>query len=190
VPAQSVGELIALARSRPGALNYASGGIGSTPHLAAALFAAMARIRIAHVPYKGTGPAVTDLLGGQVQMAVLGIPTVLPHVRSGKLRPLAVTGKRRSPELPEVPTVDEAGVAGYEVSPWYGLLAPAATPSAIVARLSAEVNAVVRRAEFKQKLAAQGAEPEGSTPEEFAAYLRAEAARWAPVVKASGARAE
>jgi tripartite-type tricarboxylate transporter receptor subunit TctC len=190
VPAQSVGELIALARSRPGALNYASGGIGSTPHLAAALFAAMAGIRIAHVPYKGTGPAVTDLLGGQVQMAVLGIPTVLPHVRSGKLRPLAVTGKRRSPELPEVPTVDEAGVAGYEVSPWYGLLAPAATPSAIVARLSAEVNAVVRRAEFKQKLAAQGAEPEGSTPEEFAAYLRAEAARWAPVVKASGARAE
>jgi tripartite-type tricarboxylate transporter receptor subunit TctC len=190
VPAQSVGELIALARSRPGALNYASGGIGSTPHLAAALFAAMAGIRIAHVPYKGTGPAVTDLLGGQVQMAVLGIPTVLPHVRSGKLRPLAVTGKRRSPELPEVPTVDEAGVAGYEVSPWYGLLAPAATPSAIVARLSAEVNAVVRRAEFKQKLAAQGAEPEGSTPEEFAAYLRAEAARWAPVVKASGARAD
>jgi tripartite-type tricarboxylate transporter receptor subunit TctC len=190
VPANSVKELIALARSRPGELNYASGGAGSTPHLAAALFTAMAGIRIAHVPYKGTGPAVTDLLGGQVQMAVLGIPTVLPHIRSGKLRALAVTGRRRSSQLPDVPTVDEAGVSGYEVSPWYGLLAPAATPREIVARLSAEVTRILHSAELREKLAAQGAEPANGTPEEFAAYLRVEAVRWAPVVRASGAKAD
>ena len=183
VHARSVRELIELARSRPDDLNYASGGVGSTPHLAAALFASMAGIRISHVPYKGTGPAVADLLGGQVQIAVLGIPTVLPHVRTGKLRALAVTGKRRSGELPEVPTVEEAGVAGYEMSPWYGLLAPAATPRAIVARLGAEVTRIVRGAELKEKLAAQGAEPAGGTPDEFAVFLRAEAARWGQVIR-------
>jgi tripartite-type tricarboxylate transporter receptor subunit TctC len=183
VPARTVRELIALARSRPDELNYASGGVGSTPHLAAALFAAMAGIRIVHVPYKGTGPAVTDLLGGQVQVAVLGIPTVLPYIRSGKLRALAVTGKRRSAELPDVPTVEEAGVAGYEVSPWYGLLAPAATPRPIIAVLSAEVTKIVRSPGLVEKLAAQGAEPAGGTPEEFAAYLRAEAARWGRVIR-------
>jgi tripartite-type tricarboxylate transporter receptor subunit TctC len=183
VPARTVRELIALARSRPDELNYASGGVGSTPHLAAALFAAMAGIRIVHVPYKGTGPAVTDLLGGEVQVAVLGIPTVLPYIRSGKLRALAVTGKRRSAELPDVPTVEEAGVAGYEVSPWYGLLAPAATPRPIIAVLGAEVTKIVRSPGLVEKLAAQGAEPAGGTPEEFAAYLRAEAARWGRVIR-------
>ena len=183
VRASSVRELIALARLRPGELNYASGGVGSTPHLAAALFAAMAGIRISHVPYKGTGPAVTDLLGGQVQIAVLGIPAVLPHLRSAKLRALAVTGKRRSAELPEVPTVDEAGVAGYEMSPWYGLLSPAATPRAIIALLSDEITKIVRSADLVEKLAAQGAEPAGGTPEEFAAYLRAEAARWGQMIR-------
>jgi len=190
VPAKSVRELIELARGRPGALNYASGGVGSTPHLAGALFAAMAVIRIAHVPYKGTGPAMSDLLGGQVQIAVLGIPAVLPHVKSGKLRALAVTGKRRSPELPGVPTVEEAGVAGYEVSPWYGLLAPAATPREIVALLGGEVTKIVRGADLAEKLAAQGAEPAGGTPEEFAATLRAEAERWGRVIRDNDIRTE
>lgn len=188
VAAKSVRELIALARARPGQLNYASGGAGSSPHLAAALFVSMAGVDIAHVPYKGTGPAVTDLLGGQVQMAVLGIPTVLPHIRSGRLRPLAVTGKRRSPELPEVPTVDEAGVAGYEMTPWYGLLAPAGTPRDIVARLGSETAKVLHDPEMKEKLSAQGAEPAGGTPEEFAAVLRTETARWTPVVRSLGAK--
>jgi tripartite-type tricarboxylate transporter receptor subunit TctC len=189
-PAKSVAELIALARAKPGAINYASGGSGSTPHLAAALFAVMAKVDLTHVPYKGTGPATADLIGGQVQIAFLGIPTVLPHIRSGKLRALAVTGRQRSPELPGVPTVDEAGVAGYEVSPWYGLLAPAGTPAAVVARLSNEVTKIVRAPEMREQLAAQGAEPAGGTPGDFAKTLRADAAVWGKVVKAAGIRAD
>jgi tripartite-type tricarboxylate transporter receptor subunit TctC len=189
-PAKTVAELIALARAQPGAINYASGGSGSTPHLAAALFAVMAKVELTHVPYKGTGPATADLIGGQVQIAFLGIPTVLPHIRSGKLRALATTGKRRSPELPGVPTVDEAGVPGYELSPWYGLLAPAGTPRAVVARLSAEVTKIVREPAMREQLAAQGAEPTGGTPEEFLQVLRAETATWTRVVREAGIRAE
>ena len=136
------------------------------------------------VPFAAGGPNEIVARPGELNYA----PTVLPHIRSGKLRSLAVTGRRRSSQLPEVPTVNEAGVAGYEVSPWYGLLAPTATPRPIVARLSAEVTRILRGAELREKLAAQGAEPAGGAPGEFAAYLRAEAARWAPVVRASGAR--
>jgi tripartite-type tricarboxylate transporter receptor subunit TctC len=186
--ARSVKELIALARARPGAINYGSGGNGSTPHLAAALFAAMAGIELTHIPYKGTAPATADLIGGQIQIAFLGIPAVLPHARSGKLRVLAVTGLQRSAELPEVPTVDESGVPGYEVNPWYGLLAPAGTPRAIVARLGAETTRVVRAAEMIVKLAAQGAEATGSTPEEYAAVIRADTATWTRVVGQAGLR--
>jgi len=182
LPARSVAELIALARSKPGAINYASGGNGSTPHLAAALFAAMAGIQVTHVPYKGTAPATADLVGGQVQIAFLGIPAVLPHVKSGKLRALAVTGLQRSPELPDVPTVDESGVPGYEVSPWYGLLAPAATPRAVVTRLALEASRIVRAPDTREKLALQGAEAVGSTPEEFSAVIRADTATWSRVV--------
>ncbi len=189
-PAKSVKELIALAKRSPGTINYASGGSGSTPHLAAALFAAMAGVEMTHVPYKGTGPATADLIGGQVQIAFLGIPTVLPHIRSGKLRVLATTGKSRSPELPEVPTVDEAGVAGYELSPWYGLLAPAGTPGAVVARLAAEVTKIVRDPAMREQLSAQGAEPDGRAPEEFARTLRAETATWTKVVRDAGIRAD
>src|SRR5256886_9892274 len=134
LPAGSVKELIELARSEPGRVNYGSGGNGSTPHLAGAMFAAMAGVALTHVPYKGTAPATADLIGGQIQIAFLGIPAVLPHVKSGKLRALAVTGLRRSPELPEVPTVDESAVPGYELSPWYGLLAPSGTPREGAAR--------------------------------------------------------
>jgi tripartite-type tricarboxylate transporter receptor subunit TctC len=189
VPARSVKELIDLARARPRQLNYASGGTGSTPHLSGALFAVMAGIDIVHVPYKGTGPASADLLGGQVQMAFFGIPPLLPHIKSGKLRALAVTGGRRSPELPEVPTVHEA-LPGYEVSPWYGLLAPAGTSRAIITRLNAEVARIVRSAEMKEKLALQGAEAAGGTPEEYAAVIRADAATWARVIKEAGIRGE
>jgi tripartite-type tricarboxylate transporter receptor subunit TctC len=190
VPAKTVKELIALARAQPGRLNYASGGAGSSAHLAAALFAAMAGIDLAHVPYKGTGPGLNDLLGGQVQLAIFGIPPVLPHIKSGKLRALGVTGKRRSAELPEVPTVDEAGVPGYEVNPWYGLLAPAGTPRAIVVRLSSEVTKIVRAAEMGEKLSAQGAEPVGGTPEDYAAVIRADTALWTRVIREAGIKSE
>ena len=190
LPVRSVKELIALARARPGEINYGSGGNGSTPHLSAALFAAMAGVALTHVPYKGTAPATADLIGGQVQIAFLGIPTVLPHLKSGRLRVLAVTGLRRAPELPDVPTVDESGVSGYEVSPWYGLFAPAGTPRAIVARLSAESAKIVRAPEMREKLAAQGAEAGGSTPEEYAAVIRADTATWASVIALAGLRAE
>ena len=189
-PAKSVKDLIALAKRKPGAINYASGGTGSTPHLAAALFAVMAGVQLTHVPYKGTGPATADLVGGQVQIAFLGIPTVLPHIRSGKLRALAVTGARRSPELPDVPTVAEAGVPGYELSPWYGLLAPAGTPGAVVARLAAEATKIVREPAMREQLVAQGAEPAGGTPEAFARTLRSDAALWKKVVKDAGIRAD
>jgi tripartite-type tricarboxylate transporter receptor subunit TctC len=188
--ANSVKELVALARSQPGRVNYGSGGNGSTPHLAGALFAAMAGIALTHVPYKGTAPATADLIGGQVQIAFLGIPTVLPHVKSGKLRVLAVTGKRRSPELPDVSTVDEAGVPGYEVNPWYGLLAPAGTLRETVARLGAEVSRILRAAEMKEKLAMQGAEVAGGSPEEFAAVIQADTLTWSRVVKDAGIRGE
>src|SRR6266849_4642651 len=190
LPASSVKELIALARSQPGRINYGSGGNGSTPHLAGALFAAMAGIALTHVPYKGTAPAMADLIGGQVQIAFLGIPTVLPHVKSGKLRVLAVTGKRRSPELPGVSTMDEAGVPGYELSPWYGLLAPAGAPREIVARLAAEVTKIVRAAQSRDKLAVQGAEVAGGTPEEFTAVIQADISTWARVIKDTGIRGE
>ena len=190
LPATSVKELIALARSQPGRINYGSGGNGSTPHLAGALFASMAGIELTHIPYKGTAPAMADLIGGQVQIAFLGIPTVLPHVKSGKLRVLAVTGKRRSPELPGVSTVDEAGVPGYELSPWYGLLAPAGAPREIVARLAGEVTKIVRAAETREKLAVQGAEVAGGSPEEFAAVIQADSLTWSRVVKDSGIRGE
>jgi len=190
LPAGSVKELIELARSQPGRVNYGSGVNGSTPHLAGAMFAAMAGVALTHVPYKGTAPATADLIGGQVQIAFLGIPTVLPHVKSGKLRVLAVTGKRRSPELPGVPTVDEAGVPGYELSPWYGLLAPAGTPREVVVRLGEEVSRVVRAREMKEKLAVQGAEVAGGSPEEFAALIRADTSTWSRVVKDAGIRIE
>ncbi|HMH17625.1 MAG TPA: tripartite tricarboxylate transporter substrate binding protein [Burkholderiales bacterium] len=190
LPANSVKELITLARLQPGRINYGSGGNGSTPHLAGALFASMAGIELTHIPYKGTAPAMADLIGGQVQIAFLGIPTVLPHVKSGKLRVLAVTGKRRSPELPGVPTVDEAGVPGYELSPWYGLLAPAGTPREIVARLAAEVTKIMRAADITEKLAVQGAEVAGGSPEEFAAVIQADILTWGRVIKSTGIHSE
>jgi tripartite-type tricarboxylate transporter receptor subunit TctC len=150
----------------------------------------MAHVELAHVPYKGTGPGINDLIGGHVQLAIVSVPSVLSHIRNGKLRALAVTSKKRLSELPDVPTVDEAGVPGYEMNPWYGLLAPAGTPRAIVVRLNAEVAKMVRSPDMREKLAAQGAEPAGGTPEEYAAVIRADTALWARVIKETGIKAE
>ena len=190
VAAKTLNELLALARAQPGRLNYASAGTGSTAHFAVVLLSAMARVDMTHVPYKGTGPGMNDLIGGQVQLAIYSIPPVLTHIRNGKLRALAVTGKSRSPELPEVPTVDEAGVPGYEMNPWYGLLAPAGTPRAIIARLNSEVSRIVHSTDMREKLAAQGAEPAGGTPEDYAALISADTAVYARVIREAGIKPE
>jgi tripartite-type tricarboxylate transporter receptor subunit TctC len=190
VPAKTVKELLALARAQPGRLNYASSGPGSSAHVAVALFASMAHIDITHVPYRGTGPAVNDLVAGQVQLAIVGIPPVLPHVKNGRLRALGVTGKTRSPELPDVPTVDEAGVPGYVVNLWYGLLVPTGTPQAIVTRIASEVTRIVRAPEMREKLAAAGAEPGGGTPEDYAAVIRADTVLWTRVIREAGIKGE
>jgi len=188
VPARSVKELIALAKSKPGQLNYGSGGSGSNAHLAVELFKIMAGVDIVHLPYKGVAPAVTDLLGGQIQMMISNMPPVLPHVKSGKLRALAVTGTKRSPATPELPTVAEAGVPGYESDLWWGVLAPAGTPKPIVAKLNWEIVKILQVKDVSERLSAMGATPVGDTPEHFAATIRADIVKWAGVVKASGAQ--
>lgn len=190
LPAKNVRELIALAKARPGQLNYSSGGVGSTPHLSAALFAGMSGIKIVHVPYKGTAPAATDLLAGNVQLAFLGIPAAFPHIKSGKLRPLAVTGTRHTLALPKVPTVGESGLPGYEVSPWYGVLAPAGTPSEIIFKLNAEISRIMDSADMREKLTAHGAEPAASTPGEYTAQIKADFVKWAQVIKDAGIKAD
>lgn len=190
LPASNVKELIALAKARPGQLNYSSGGVGSTPHLSGALFAAMSKTNIVHVPYKGTAPATTDLLAGNVQLSFLGIPPAFPHIKDGKLRPLAVTGTARTPALPGVPTVAESGLPGYEVSPWYGVLAPAGTPSTVVAKLNGEISRIMRAADMRGKLAVHGADPATSTPEEYMAQIKVDFAKWARVIKDAGIKAD
>ena len=190
VSAKSMRELLDLARAKPGELNYGSGGIGTASHLATEMLKLMTQVNLVHVPYKGLGPALTDLIGGRVQIIVSTMASALPHMKSGKLRPLAVTTAKRSSFFPEVPTMNEAGVKGYEFSTWYGLLAPARTPKAIVDRLNAETRSALGSAPVKQQFTTQGLEVEGSTPQEFAAYLRSEVDKWAKVVKASGATPE
>jgi tripartite-type tricarboxylate transporter receptor subunit TctC len=159
--------------------------VGSTPHLSGALFNSLAHVNIVHVPYKGNAPAITDLLAGQVQLAFLGIPPVRPHIQSGKLRALAVTSAKRSEAMPKVPTLAEAGVPGYELSPWYGILAPAGTPAAIVKKLNAEIEKLLHTPEMTARLEAVGAQAEGSTPEEYAARLKADIAKWRGVIRAA-----
>jgi len=190
VPARSVKELIALAKAKPGSLNYASSGSGGGPHLAAALFADMAQIEVVHVPYKGSGPAMSDLLGGQVQMQFSGLPPLLPFIRSGRLRALAVGGTQRSAALPDVPTIAESGLPGYEAASWQGLAAPAATPRTIVDAVQKEIARYVALPEAKARFAEIGAEPVGGTPEAFAAFIRSEVVKWAKVIKQSGARVD
>ena len=189
VPAKSVRELLDLAR-KPGQVNYGSGGVGTASHLATEMLKLMTKTDMTHVPYKGLGPALTDLVGGRLTVIISTMASALPQVKSGKLRPLAVTTAKRSSFFPEVPTMEEAGVKGYEFSTWYGLLVPAATPKAIVDRLSAETRKALASALVKDQFVAQGLEPVSSTPAEFGAYLRSEVAKWGTVIKASGATTE
>ncbi len=190
LPAKSVKELIALARAKPGAINYASTGNGTLPHLAAELFKAQARVDMVHIPYKGSAPALTDLLGGQVEVFFGNVLSVIPQVKSGKLRGLAVTSAQRMPVAPEVPTLAQSGFPGFEAGTWFGLLAPAGTPREIIDRLHAETVKVLRLPESQDRLAGQGATTVGNTPEQFAAYIKSESAKWAKVLKASGVRAD
>jgi tripartite-type tricarboxylate transporter receptor subunit TctC len=182
IKATTVPELIALARSQPGTLSYGSAGVGTTSHLAGELFKSMTKVDIVHVPYKGNVPAITDLLGGQTSMIFATMPTVLPHVRAGKLRPLAVLGTARSPALPDVPTVAES-VPGFEVSNWIGLFGPAAMPPAIVARLNAEVQKIMRSPEIQKRLETEGAKFIPMTPEQFAMFQKSELGKWAKTIK-------
>jgi tripartite-type tricarboxylate transporter receptor subunit TctC len=190
VNAKSVRELTALAKAQPGKLNVASSGNGTSIHLAAELYKQMAGVDILHVPYKGSSPAVADLLGGQVQMMFDNMPVSLPHVKAGKLRALAVTSMTRSAALPDVPTMDEEGLKGFDATSWFGLLAPAGTPKDIVAKLNAAAVKALASPEMRERLAAQGADPVGNTPDQFAAFIKAEIDKWAKIVKASGARVD
>jgi len=190
MPAKTVKELIALARRRPGELNFASAGVGNATHLAGELFKSMAAIDIVHVAYKGSGPALTDLLGGQVQLMFPNLVAALPFVPNGRLRMLAVTGSTRSAALPAYPTVAEAGVPGYEVTSWFGLFAPAGTPAAITGRLNDAVRATMRAPELRDRLAAEGAEPHASAADELARLVRTEVAKWAKVIKVAGIKPE
>ena len=188
LPARSVKELIQLARSRPGQLIYASAGLPS--QLAVELFKVMTGTDMVHVPYKGAAPAMIDLIAGHVQVSFPTIIGALSHARSGRLRALATTGAKRSPAAPDLPTMMEAGVPGYEAANWFGTAVPAKTPTAIVAKLSQEIARALRLPDVRERLLVQGMEPTSSTPEEFSAYIRSEMTKWAKVVKASGAKAE
>ena len=190
VPARTVKELIALGRSRPGQLNYGSSGVGAPPHLAAELLKTMARLDAVHVPYKGATPVIADLIGGHIDFYIGGISGLLPQVRSSKLRALAVTGTKRSSELPEVPTIAEAAIPGYEVSTWFGVVAPAGTPGEIVTRLNAVLVKIVGEKDMQAYLTAQGLEPATSTPEELSRIIRSEIPKFAKIVKAAGIKPE
>jgi tripartite-type tricarboxylate transporter receptor subunit TctC len=184
--ANTIGELIKLARAHPGQINYASPGVGSPNHMGMELLKAMTGIDLVHVPYKGGGPAATDLIAGQVSLLFNSIPSVLPYMRSGRLKALAVGSAARSPAIPEIPTVAEAGVPGFEYATWYGLFAVAGTPQGIVARLNAAIAKALLAPELAQPLRAQGSEPRPTTPEDFARFIQVERARWERVVKATG----
>ncbi|MBI3936971.1 MAG: tripartite tricarboxylate transporter substrate binding protein [Betaproteobacteria bacterium] len=190
VAAKSVKELIALAKAKPGQLNYASAGTGTSPHLTFELFKSMAGVNLVHVPYKGTGPAITDLIGGQVQTMITGVVALYPHIKAGKLRALGATSAKRVAALPDVPTIAESGVPGFDVASWFGVFAPAGTPKPVVTRLNAEIVKILAVPELRRKLAAQGADPATNTPEQFAAYVKSELARWGKVVQATGARVD
>ncbi len=188
VPATSVKEFVALAKSKPGQLNFASSGNGTTGHLAGEMFKLQAGIDMVHIPYRGSPPALTDLLGGRVSMMFGPLTTGLPHVKAGKLRALAVSGAKRSSAAPGVPTMIESGFPEFEASIWWGILAPAGTPKDIITRLNAEIGRILQLPDVRETLSRQGAEPAGGTPEQYAAFIRTEIAKWAKVIKESGAR--
>jgi len=190
LPARSVKEFLDLARSKPGQLNYSSSGSGTITHLASAMLSTQTGIQTQHVPYKGSAPGLVDLASGQTQFMIDTINTVLPYVRDGRLRGLAVSSMKRSSVLPDLPTLHESGLSGFDASAWQGIVAPAATPSDIVQRLNAEVNKALAHPEVRAKLAAQGADVLGGTSAEYAAHLRSELPRWAKAVKDSGAKVD
>ena len=189
-PVNSVQELVALAKSKPGSLSYASTGVGSSNHLSMEMFKQMAGVDITHVPYKGSAPAVADLIGGHVGTMFDNVSNVLQHVQSGKLKVLGVTTPARSALVPSVPTVAESGVPGYEVGVWFGFAAPAGTPKSIIDKLNAEIVKILRMADVREKFSLQGVESIGSTPEQFAAHLQAQRAVWSKVVREAGVRAD
>jgi tripartite-type tricarboxylate transporter receptor subunit TctC len=189
LPARSVKELIALARARPGELAYASGGAGGAQHLAGELFNSLTRVKMVHVPYRGSAPGLTALISGEVVIGFGDMLITRPHIESGKLRGLAVTGPTRSALLPALPTVAESGLPGYAVTAWFALVAPAGTPADIISRLSSEATRTMRSTTMSERLSGMGADPVGSTPEQLATFLRAEIAKWAAVVKSAGIKA-
>jgi tripartite-type tricarboxylate transporter receptor subunit TctC len=190
VPVRNLEEFIALAKSRPGELNFGSGGSGTSNHLGGELFNMVAGVKLVHVPYKGVNLAMNDVLAGNVQLVLIGIPAVAPHIRAGRLRALAVLAPQRSPALPDVPTAAEAGLPGFEVTTWYGVLAPAGTPRPIIQRINTELIRVMNAPELQARLADLATEPRTGTPEEFGAYLREEMSKWAEVIRKAGIRAE
>ncbi len=190
LPVKNVRDLIAYAKANPVKLNFASSGNAAAPHLAGESFKIAAGVQMQHVPYKGSAPALTDLIGGQVQLMFDSMPSAMPHVKAGKLRPLAVTTAKRSAAVPDLPTVAEAGVPGYDISTWYGLWAPKGTPREIAERIATETAKILKLPDVRERYAALGAEPVGSTPDEFAAYCRSELTKWAKIVKESGAKAD
>lgn len=190
LPVRSMQQLIALAKSHPRKLSYASGGIGGSGHLAMELFRTMTQVQVVHVPYKGTGAAIADLVGGHVPLCFCTLPSVFPHVKSGRLRALAVTTTRRSISAPDIPTVAEAGVPGYEMSQWYGLLAPTGVAAPIIERLNAEIANALKHPELRKRFQADGAEPVHSSPQAFGAFFKAEIAKWTSVVRKAGIRPE
>ncbi len=189
VNARTLAELLALARAEPGRLNYGSSGIGSAQHLFAELVKQQANVDITHVPYRGTGPAMVDTVGGRLTMMFDTTPTALPHIRDGRVRPIAVTSARRDPALPDVPTIGET-LPGYEALGWYGILGPAGTPAPVIERMNREINALLGRAEFRAKLAAQGVEPMTGSPADFAALIARDRARWTEVIRRGNIRTD
>lgn len=186
----SIKELVALAKAKPNAIRYGSGGSGGSSHLGTELLRVMTGIEMVHIPYKGTGPALTAMLGGEIQMQLIGISSVVPHLKSGRMRALAVSGAKRSPAAPELPTVAESGVPGYEFDVWYGMLFPAATPRAIVNKASSGINRVLKNRSLAQRFAAVGLDPAGTTPDEFAKLIRSEIAKWRKVVESAKIKVE
>ena len=190
VPAKSLAEFTAYAKANPGKINYGSSGVGSPPHLSMELLRSLTGINLVHVPYKGAGPALADLLGGQVQAMCTSLAGQITYIKAGRVRALGVTTAKRNPQLPDVPTLVESGVPGYEVTIWYAVFAPVATPKPVVQRLNTEMVKLLNAPEMKERMALQGMDPSPSTPEELASFVRIETAKWAKAVKDSGATAE
>jgi tripartite-type tricarboxylate transporter receptor subunit TctC len=190
VAAKSVRELVEIMKAKPGQLNYGSGGVGGAVHLAFELFQSMAGVKATHVPYKGVGPALIATVAGQVHMMIAGIPPVLGHIKSNRLRPLAVSTLKRAPALPQLPTIDEAGVAGYEYTTWYGMLAPAATPKAVVAKLNQSAIKILGSPDLRSKFAQEGLDAEPGSPDQFTAQVKQDIVRWGRIIKAAGIQPE